>query len=331
MNILHTQSRLATAFALVLGGLASGCATDAAGTTPGFDAAPGLDAATESPNDPGPHALKTVFLVLLENEDATAVIGSPSAPYLNGTLLPQAARADAYSNPPGGHPSEVDYLWLEAGLKLVHSDADPATNHQSTTAHLARQLDDAGISWRSYQEDITGTVCPLHSSGLYAAKHNAFVFFDDETGGGDPQDAGCIAHNRPYAELAGDLAGDRTARYNFITPNLCHDGHNLCAPQHDRVRQADDWLSTEIPALMASNAYADGGALFITWDEAKHGENAIGMVLLSPLGKGGGYHNSIAYDHSSMLRTLQRIFGVGPYLGGAASADDLSDLFTTFP
>jgi hypothetical protein len=39
--------------------------------------------------------------------------------------------------------------------------------------------------------------------------------------------------------------------------------------------------------------------------------------------------NSIHYDHSSTLKTLQEIFQVGPLLGAAADSqtNDLSDLF----
>ena len=33
------------------------------------------------------------------------------------------------------------------------------------------------------------------------------------------------------------------------------------------------------------------------------------------------------YSHSSFLRTMQEIFGVGPMLGDAANAEDLADLF----
>ena len=44
-----------------------------------------------------------------------------------------------------------------------------------------------------------------------------------------------------------------------------------------------------------------------------------------------GFSDTIYYTHSSLLRTLQEIFGVGPLLGDAAQATDLSDLFKTFP
>ena len=173
-------------------------------------------------------AARTVFVIVMENHNWDQISGSDSAPYINTTLLPLAAHAEAYSNPPGLHPSEPNYLWLEAGTAFgIRNDRDPAANHQATTAHLTALLEDAGISWTSYQEDISGEDCPLMSYGRYAAKHNPMLFFDDVTDGNDPQSAHCIAHVRPYSELAGDLSSGAVARYNFITPNTCHDMHDL--------------------------------------------------------------------------------------------------------
>jgi hypothetical protein len=84
-----------------------------------------------------------------------------------------------------------------------------------------------------------------------------------------------------------------------------------------------------IPQIQASRAYQEGGAIFITWDEGvgETSDGPIGLIVLSPLGRGGGYHNTVHYTHSSTLRTLQEIFGVRPFLGDAADAVDLSDLF----
>src|SRR5438034_11390143 len=67
-------------------------------------------------------------------------------------------------------------------------------------------------------------------------------------------------------------------------------------------------------------------------DSGKFSDGPIGMFLLSPFAKGGGkrgFSNSIHYDHSSTLKTLQEIFHVEPLLGAAADPEtkDLSDLF----
>ncbi len=280
------------------------------------------------------HVNKTVFMIVMENTNWSAIEGSPSAPYINQTLLSMASYAREYYNPPGLHPSEPNYLWLEAGTNFgVKNDNDPGANHQSAAVHLVSLLDQVGITWKSYQEGITGTACPLQRSDLYAPKHNPMVYFDNITGGNDPQSAYCIAHARPYSELATDLQNGTVARYNFLTPNLCNDMHNSkgCNTT-DRVENGDDWLAQEVPTILASQTFKEGGVLIITWDEGEHGgDGPIGLIMLSPNAKGGGYSNTIHYTHSSTLRTVQEIFGVRPFLGDAANAADLSDLFAAFP
>lgn len=280
------------------------------------------------------NANRTVFLIVMENTNWAQIKGSNCAPYINDVLLPMASYAGQYYNPPHLHPSLPNYLWLEAGTNFgITNDLAPNVNHQSTTMHLVTLLDRAGISWKSYQEGISGTTCPLVQQGLYAPKHNPMVYFDDVTNTNDPNSTYCIEHVRPFSELVTDLGNNTLARYNFITPDLCHDMHNKtgCVTPY-RIRNGDDWLAQVVPGILNSQAYADGGVLFITWDEgAGNSDGPIGMLVLSPNAKGGGYSNSTHYTHSSTLRTLQEIFGVTPLLGDAAQATDLSDLFTTFP
>ena len=273
---------------------------------------------------------KTVFLIMMENHNWSDIKNNPSAPFINNTLLPMASYAEQYFNPPGSHPSEPNYLWLEAGTNFgIYNDADPYANHQSTTQHLVTLLNNAHISWKSYQESISGTGCPLIGDGLYAPKHDPMVFFNDVTNTNNPNASYCIAHIRPYTELATDLQRNSHARYNFITPNLCDDMHDTCAPLNDSVKQGDSWLAQNIPMILNSQAYKNGGIVFITWDEGEGGDGPIGMIVLSNDAKGGGYSNTIQYTHSSTLRTLEEIFGVTPLLGDAANASDLSDLFKT--
>src|SRR3954447_5578882 len=258
-----------------------------------------------------------VFIILMENHNWSSIRGSSSAPYLNNTLLPMASYCDAYYNPPANHPSEPNYLWLEAGTNFgIRNDNPPSSNHQSTTNHLVTRLKDAGIAWKTYQENISGTTCPLTDSYPYAVKHNPFAYFDDVV------NANCTSVMRPFPELASDLSANTVAHYNFITPNLINDMHD------GTIAQGDTWLAQTIPMIMNSAAYQNNGVILITWDEGSAGgAGPIGIIVLSPLAKGGGYHNALHYTHSSTLRTLQKIFGLGNYLSGAATALDLSDLF----
>src|SRR2546425_916572 len=123
------------------------------------------------------NGIKTVFIILMENHNWDTILGSANCPYINNTLLPMASYCSEYYNPPGNHPSEPNYIWLVAGTAFgVSSDGAPSVNHLSSTNNLFTQLDKAGISWRTYQENITGTVIPDTDNYPYAVRHNPFVF-----------------------------------------------------------------------------------------------------------------------------------------------------------
>jgi len=280
------------------------------------------------PADASQHTnVQTIFLIVMENVSWSSIKGSSSAPYINNTLLPMASHCEQYYTAAGVASSLPDYFWLEGATNYgITSSPEPSTARIRDTNHLVTLLRNAGISWKSYQENITGTTCPTNSSGLYAAYHNPHVYFDDVT----TNAAYCLAHIRPYTELAGDLQSNQIARYNFITPNLCDDMHNStgCATT-DRIRNGDNWLAQEIPRIISSQAFSNNGALLLTWDESNlpPTTSPIGLILVSPLARGHGYFNTNHYTHASTLRTVQEIFNVGPLLFGANLVDSLSDLF----
>jgi phosphatidylinositol-3-phosphatase len=316
--------------------------------------------------------VKHVFIILMENHNWTGdnsgasfgdpdIKGSSLAPYIN-SLIPLRAHAEQYFNPPGNHPSLPNYLWLEAGTNFgILNDNLPTRknghrlNGQTTTAHLVTELVNhiPAVTWKAYAEpdfpnpDFTN--CPVNFSEV-DVNHLAFVYFSDTTNGFSSSSASCIAHVKPYSHLATDLASGTActpalitsgtpcyAQYNFITPNLCHDGHEGISPcasgeSTDNTLRGDTWLKNiGVPAITGSSVYTTDGALFILWDEAEDSgfrDGPIGMFVLSPFAK-TNYQNSIHYDHSSMLKTFQEIFGVTPLLGGAANpaTNDLSDFF----
>ncbi len=182
----------------------------------------------------------------------------------------------------------------------------------------------------------------------YAAKHNPMAFFTDTNGGDDTTSANPLsAQYAPLQRLFTDLANDDVAEYNWITPNQFNDMHTTLAGGYKgltgdpaKIRQGDDFLSQVIPVIMASNAYKNHGAIIIWFDESEQdaaGDNpddfnhTITEIVISPRAHknvdGLPYASSVNYTHSSDLRTMQEIFRVGPLLGDAANANDLSDLF----
>ncbi len=270
-----------------------------------------------------------MFVIVLENHNWVDIKGSASAPYLNGTLLKQGAHAEQYFNPPSNHPSEPNYIWLEAGSNMgLTTDADPSASHSVAAGndHLTAQLQRAGKSWRSYQEGFNPGTCPTQSTGFYAAKHDPMVFFQDISGSPpSPSNAACAAQFRPVSQLGADLAAGNEADYNFIVPNLCNDEHGATGCGGNLIKASDDWLANIVPQITSSEAYQDAGAIFITWDESEKGDNPIGMIVLSSFAA-PGHASNVHYTHSSTLRTVEEIFAL-PKLRDAANATNLSDLF----
>jgi hypothetical protein len=293
------------------------------------DACPGTGPVLAA--DAANHSIKTIFVIVMENEDWSSIEGSLSAPYINTVLLPSFAHAENYRN--GGlHPSLGNYVALEAGNNLgIAFDVPPSEVHLPVPCHLASYLEALGLSWKAYEEGISGDTCPIADAYPYAVRHDPFVYFDDVAGNPpNPGTASCVQHVRPYSELARHLQAGAVARYNFITPDLCHSGHDTCPPLNDQVRQTDTWLARELPIIMGSQTFKDGGAILITWDESASGDNPIGMIVVSPLAK-PGYTGTLAYSHASTVRTIEEVFGITPLLRDAGSAASLSDLFATYP
>jgi hypothetical protein len=272
----------------------------------------------------------------------------------------------------------------------VFNDNDPYSpsgpTSQATTQHLSTLLAQAGHSWKSYQEDADLTTdangklvnvplpqgqwtVPLAGfSGTfdtqsplneyhdtlqynYAPKHNPEVLFNDTNGGDNatPSNA-MVRYYAPLQQLGFDLANDRVADYNWITPDQYNDQHSglkngFAGLTGDaaQIRAGDNAVSRLVPMIMASKAYRDGGAIVLWWDETENdgdpGDNAddfnhtIAEIVISNLAhpnEGGlPYGSTVNMTHSSDLKTMEEIFHVSPLLGDAATPgmNDLSDLF----
>ncbi len=290
--------------------------------------------------------IKTIFVIVMENTDADSAAphvpfiygNTTSAPYINGELIPDYAIASNFTDElPLPIPSEPHYVWMEAGTNVFPDrtfvdDAPPsAKNSTRSTAHLVTQLRHAKhpIGWMSYQEglDAVSGACPVDASpaGFYQPKHNPFVFFQDVAGHPPSQtNAYCAAHHKPYRDLAGDLAANKGAPYNYLTPNLCHDMHGAAGcPDPDNVQAGDAWLKANLPPLIAY-CHAHEGVIFITWDEGAVTAKLPFLVIGAHVKK--GYVSKVRYDHGSLLKSVERILGV-PVLPRVSQARDFSDFF----
>jgi acid phosphatase len=97
---------------------------------------------------PTPQAAR-VFLIVMENESYSAMVGSTDMPYLN-SLIPQGGIADNFFA--NTHPSIGNYFMLTTG-KLITSD-DSGFNDVVTDNNLVRAIRKGGKDWKAYIEDL---------------------------------------------------------------------------------------------------------------------------------------------------------------------------------
>lgn len=297
-------------------------------------AAPDLPGRKPGHGAPG-SKIKHVIVIAMENHDADQIYNDPiNAPYIH-SLVESYAHAENFEDElPLEIPSEGHYVWMEAGTHrfsdaLFDDDSPPSASVSTgSNQHLTRQIKnaDTGLSWMSYQEGMneqTGA-CPIRGAGFYAPKHNPFIFFRDVSGDPPAKDTPyCAAHHKPYSALRADLTGE-LASYVFITPDQCHDMHGQRGcPEENPIRTGDKWLESELPPLIAYAEQHDA-VIFITFDE---GSSSIKMPFIA-IGKmvKPHYAGTERYNHSSQLKTVERILGLAP-LPTVAASNDLSDLF----
>ncbi len=219
---------------------------------------------------------------------------------------------------------------------------------------LPGQLVAKHLTWRAYVEGLdegagtppacmhpaSGAADPTYAAGAYAGYRNPFVYFQSIV-----SSPNCVADDAGLARLDSDLrSAASTPSFSYIVPNRCHDGGAVaCAP--GAAAGAGDSvpvLRRIVPEIMASQAYRRGGLIVITADEApssgefadsssccgqpsypnltttgfSHGGGVVGALLLSPFVKGGTTSQE-PYNHYSLLRTIEDVFGLG-HIGYAA-------------
>ncbi len=232
-------------------------------------------------------AIGDVFYIYLENHNFTQpngnvstssstieqIRGNPAAPFINSLITPGNANAamvsyatnyhnvlaTASGTGTSIHPSEPNYVWQESGVNGPLNDSDPFPSNIVNSPNLSSLLQNAGISWKSYQEDIdlstnssgqlTSTPLaqsqwtvpltslsgsspaytnPYNGSNQYnfAAKHDGQLFFAATNGGDNTTPSNPEAsHYAPLQQLQTDLTNNTVGRYNVITPDQYNDMH----------------------------------------------------------------------------------------------------------
>jgi hypothetical protein len=243
-----------------------------------------------------------VVWVVMENKAYSSIIGSASAPYENQLASQCGSGVNFFAET---HPSLPNYIAMTSGSPQGIADDNPPASHPLDVPSIFSQL---GTSWRSPQESMPSN-CLLTNSGLYAVKHNPAAYYTNIR-------TDCGTLDVPLTDPP-----DVSARFTFVTPNLCNDTHD-CS-----VATGDAWLQTFLGKVFASAEYQAGKtAVFLTWDEddSSH-SNHIATIVAAP-SVAPGTAPTATFNHYSMLRTTEEMLGLG-FVGSAATASSMRVAF----
>jgi len=377
MKRFHTMRRGAAAAAGLMGAaLFVSCSENKAPTAVPEPTASAMSPSLE--RSPFPERtqppIRHVFVLVLENENYDQTFGPASpATYLADSLPRRGALLTQYYGT--GHFSLDNYISMISGQapdSATSADCGIYTNFvQTGTAPfgqavgngcayptnvqtIANQLTERGLTWRAYIEDMgnvptreaatcghvpIGTVDITNHqlpNDQYADRHNPFVYFHSII-----DSPICQQDVVPLTRLEADLRDPgKTPNYVFITPNVCHDGHDTPCVDGEAggLVSADAFLRTWVPRITSSRAFRDDGLLMIIFDEAQgsdataccNEQSGPNVALPGRIGPGGGRTGAVflsrfirggtvskvGYNHYSMLKSVEDIFRL-PYLGFA--------------
>lgn len=170
---------------------------------------------------------------------------------------------------------------------------------------LPDQLKAAGFTWKGYEGDMgndpsrEAATCghpTLNTADLtqeaeapsaavplgdqYATRHDPFMYFHSIIDSSD-----CATNVVNLNNLQNDLQSvATTANFNFITPNLCDDGHDSpCVNgQPGGLTSANAFLQKWVPIITSSAAFKQDGLLIINFDESSYASESLNTSSTPP-------------------------------------------------
>jgi hypothetical protein len=255
-----------------------------------------------------------VMVIAEENEDATSIIGSSSAPYLNSLATTYGQATNMQAGYRLSCPSLAAYIILTSGGDQGLCDDKPPSVHPLSVDNIFRQVAAAGLQWREYAESMSGNCQPTDSANLvYLVRHAPPPYYTSESSRCAIWDIpmGTTTSGALHSALAAGLPA-----YSFVTPNGC---------AHPLVTIGDNWLAKWMPQIIASSDFQVGRlVVVITWDEGSATSNHIATLVVARTVR--GVSSSAALTHCSTLRASEELLGL-PLLGCAATATSLRTAF----
>jgi acid phosphatase len=273
-----------------------------------------------------------IIVIIMENTSISQIVANPDAPFLNELMTSHTVARNYFGVV---HPSLPNYMAITGGDPFFSNNCFIQDGDCTTPApSIADRIEASGLSWKGYMEDMPSPcyVGDFHhvvgTSPAYREKHNPFIHYANLLD--DPSRCERIV---PYDHIADDLAA--LPNFVWITPNMCNDMHDGCRPSLNRIRQGDDWLSVELPRIQNSPSCsgAETCLIVVTFDEGAAGleppeDQHVLTIFLKP-GPQTPDSNAV-YDHYSLLRTIEAVWGLEPLTDNDRAASVMADMFDSF-
>jgi hypothetical protein len=251
---------------------------------------------------PAPRRYESVVVFSFENRrwrDVGPGFG-PAMPYLH-RLGARCSWFPRWTETAPGQSSLAQYVGQVTGAAQPGTvdDCSPSVTCSTRADNLFRQVRRSGRRAVDYVEGAQG---PCRADGN-AARHVPPLYL----WGADDRDA-CRQEVRPLTEL--DPA--RLPAFAFVTPTLCHDGHD-CGNA-----VVDAWARVHVQPVLDSAAYRAGRvAVFVWYDE----DAPVPNLWIAPTARAGARAVEGA-GASATLRAWESMLGL-PCLADACDAVDL--------
>ena len=271
-----------------------------------------------STNPPSSSYFDYIVTIVLENQGINNTYGAHCSG--NCTYITQLANMYGLSlnYSAVGHPSLPNYLALTSGGNYTTPPFDRDCFPESigclvSTLNIMDSVESSGRTWKAYIEDYTGGGCSRAGNAFYANQHNPFVYYADiynnatrcaRIVNADPGASGYLALP---TQLLSDLnSASSASNYMWLSPNLCNDGHDLCAALNNPVSQQNQYLSQLVPSILDSTVFrTQRAALLVVWDESATTRNdVVTAIWAGPVAR-IGFSSASLFGHYSAVKTIE--------------------------
>ena len=260
---------------------------------------------------PKPPKVDHIVIIVDENRSLASLSGNSKAPYINKIMKSSAIATNYHA------VTKNPYIALTSGSSTnISNSCNPKqTKCQTKVANITDEIESSGRTWKMYAESMP-TNCGFKDTNKYAVRHNPFMYYPSISS----DSTQCSSQIVPFDSLKTDMQNYNLPNYAFISPNLCNDMHN-CS-----IGTGDSWLAKNVPIILSSTAFTKYNSLLVvTWDEGSKQDNRVLTLFMGSAAKKSFISNE-TYNHYSILRTIEYLWGLKPLTVNDKNASVMEDM-----